>query len=370
MKQVVCASGFFKNILLAAVGGGLLVGCAPEPQEDPNKNDVPAVLDVYLDNGYVFGGKTGGLLPQETEAITGKASDGMTVIPSQIPIIRYNKLLNLDTIEKTSLNALTQTQFGYCDPVPGSVTILENGIPVPAFRACPDNSRKLVRLQVMTAPVPEKGDPLLYLKYNTLYEYSLTDQVKDKQGKSFEKPFSIGLKVGGFELLTLSNNGSIIYGSSVYGLNDPVSAGVLQSEDGYAAGTLRLWFSGPIKSLKDDSAATKTLNANVLQALNDNIKLMSIAANGTETEVSFTDENGDSVVAEFIDNKTSNPSIARLVPPDPNGFKVGKYALVIKADKIGNIKDAGVVMGGQRVGISNFPFSSAKNDYRIEFEVK
>ncbi|AKU96978.1 hypothetical protein AKJ09_03642 [Labilithrix luteola] len=256
---------------------GAVPSCNEPFTEDPNANAPPAVIGVVfrdaLDiddvddlagaaavNGQTPGGEASAMYWFRQNVPTPLAGP-VSVYPSQFPQIVFNKLMDGSTIELAQIDPITHQPQGFCAPAPGSpITMAQGETRVALLRTCYSPSDKLVTVQpasAMSEP-PNMPPAIHFLAYGATYTVTVTDAVRDKQGRSIgpamagTAPFSVTMNVGPFALFSVTDvgeTGAQPSGPTVttylYGADVAFADEVTQT---LPAGTraLRMVFTGPI----------------------------------------------------------------------------------------------------------------------------
>jgi hypothetical protein len=300
-----------KATTIIMLAGCVALAACDEPYTvDPNANappqvtirsgsDVPDALqgtrDVLLRDSF---GTTTNLSKSEGDIMNFEWDGKSTAFPSNFPFIRFNKLLDGSTIEKTEIDQLTGRELGQCEPQPGAIEVTEAAVAVTAIRTCYSPSDKLVGVQILDAA----GTPRQYLKYDTAYSFKVTANIKDKKGAALE-PYSADFKTSKFTLLTASDDGKLVH---IYGAPGTGYANIKMDDVPNGVGVLRLVFSGPmgvgVDANKKPLASTAAVNQNLRNA-----KLL----DDTDTEVTVTDPmSGMAVTALFTNGSATDPNTA------------------------------------------------------------
>lgn len=360
----------------------VVMACSDPYQQPINGNSAPKVVDVYGEDDLSFG-------PSSTNELTGREQSGLqaqvpldgsgTIFPSDYVFVRFNKILDGDTLETTVKDSLTGRQLGQCGAPPGVYTLSGGGLTAPNVRSCYNPSDMLVTVEWADST----STVIPFLHYNSTYTLSLSAAAKDKQGRSVG-PFSVSYSISDFELLyasSLSKAVNVFISTSVNGAPAPYGAPIKDSKGdpvyspqyGFfdsvsSVRGVRLVFSGPVVTQQPatSTAPQKDSDSPSLIALQSSASLQKCTdISGTScTEYTALDASGKTVKAKFsgvtlpaTDGTTSpvstDPRIVFMYspqyvvvppgqkPPKLSSFDDGFYQIVIPT----NVTDNGTVTG-------------------------
>lgn len=303
------------------------------------------------------------------------------VYPFQAPRIEFNKLINGDTVEQTSLDKTTGRQLGKCVMVPGALTLNytpANGAPAgaePSLQACYSPSDYLVT----TTAAEADGTPKSFLQYSSVYTLATGSELKDKQNKVVT-PYKLNFTTGPFELLYATDFASAkaLWYAADTGLQKTCKVDTDCGLDGHCdprgvcaklisdkkkdPQIISLVFSGPIAPVE----AAKQPDPAVVPPVYDTDP--SVLLNTTATVFQIDDETGIATevatgtqhayfgiqTAYDVDGPdVTDPRILLIYHPDliasggkaKTGFVAGHYrvALPVSADPASGVSDDGTV---------------------------
>ncbi|MCC6809875.1 MAG: hypothetical protein IT381_20775 [Deltaproteobacteria bacterium] len=337
--------------------------CAEPYDVDPNADKNPQVTIRGADAGDLAGTRDvlmrDPFLPPRTfltnsdRNVSNFEWDGVSpVYPFNFPFIRFNKLLNGATIEGTAVDELTKRELGNCSPIPGAIEVTEDGAPVANIRTCYSPSDKLVGVQKATAT----GAAMTYLRYETDYAFTVTENIKDKKGRALER-YTAAFTTRPFMPLVASSQSKLV---TIWGAPTTGFANLPTDALPFHTRALRISFSGPM------SGSAATLGLRTARLLD-----------GNGTEVSVVDpKSGDQVTAIFTHYGKNQDETApvtadtrtvfmysphSLIGDGSDGLPDGDYEIVLPT----TVTDDGTVMGTKAAPVP----VPLKAEVRIPFTV-